>query len=96
MVELKDEGPENPPEEPELPGWEEFLCALEYMSSCGSFDWAEETLLGIGEKVRERERVSEGQFSAVKNIAESLVRKRASREGWNRPGDIDEVLSVFD
>lgn len=96
MTDLRDEGPENPPPAWEAPNWEEFLGALEYMRACGSFDWADDTLEGIEKSVAERERVTEGQLQAVKNIAEGMVRRSGKREGWNRPSDIDGALSVLD
>ncbi len=47
-----------------------FLALIEMMRECGRYEWADETLTGIYDTVRERDFVTEGQRRAVVNIRE--------------------------
>jgi hypothetical protein len=50
--------------------WEAALDELDDMLSSGDFDWASETLEGIQEWIKENEHATEGQLTAIGNIAE--------------------------
>lgn len=45
-----------------------WLKLIEDMVDSGEFDWAEETLLGIGETIENSGRVTPGQIEAIENI----------------------------
>lgn len=46
----------------------EFLKRIEELVDSGKYDWAEDTLLGIGETVETTERITTRQKEAVDNI----------------------------
>lgn len=48
-----------------------FLDVVEGMRGSGKYDWADETLRGIGDTVARTRRVSEGQRRAVTNFLAS-------------------------
>jgi hypothetical protein len=52
---------------------------IETMRSCGNFDWADHTLVGIGDTIAKMGWYSEGQLRAVKNVFESR-----HSDGWDR------------
>jgi hypothetical protein len=47
---------------------QELLDIIEWMRSCGSFEWAGETLTGIYDTVHERKYASAAQRRAIENI----------------------------
>lgn len=55
---------------------EKFLEIVEYMRTCGAFDWTDETIAGIGDSIRERKSVSAGQKRALTNIWDSRIKDR--------------------
>jgi hypothetical protein len=56
--------------------WEDFLEEINDLQSDSNYDWAEETLSGIGETVGNWEHATEGQKAAVANIVAAVERKR--------------------
>jgi hypothetical protein len=56
--------------------WEDFLEEINDHIADSDFDWAEETLSGIGETVGNWQHATEGQKEAVANIVEAVERRR--------------------
>lgn len=83
------EGPDLPPDEPAWADPGRFLTALEYLRTSGSFDWADDTLSGITDTVQSRGVVTEGQWRAVKKIAESRYKNY-------RLAEQDQCLDILD
>lgn len=47
----------------------DHLCdIIDYMRSCGQYDWADETLAGIYDTVHDRKRATFAQQQAIRNI----------------------------
>lgn len=74
------------PNREEDPAVERILEAIEEMRSCGSYEWADDTLTGIYDTVHASRTVSEGQKRAIRNIA-------FARESVAEAMDLDEKLS---
>lgn len=51
-----------------MPEWKEILQKIEKMVDSGDYEWADETLLGIGETIEDTEYVTDGQREAIQNI----------------------------
>lgn len=48
--------------------WKELLEKIEDMVDSGDYEWAEETLLGIGETIEDNMYVTDRQREAIQNI----------------------------
>lgn len=55
---------------------EQWLRLIEDMVDSGHYDWAEDTLLDIGETIEESGRVWSGQIEAITNIQNAAYGQR--------------------
>ena len=56
--------------------WEDFADGLNILLGDPDFMWAEDTIEGIQETVREKEHVTERQQEAIENIEAAVERRR--------------------
>ena len=64
--------------------WSRFLDEIDDLLQTGQFTWAEDTLNGIYDSVRQKRWVTEGQKTAVRNIAAARSEDRPRRGVWRR------------
>jgi len=57
-------------------GWEELVEKIEAMDDSGKFGWAQDSIEGIKETVERNEHATDGQRTAIDNIANS-------KPGWD-------------